>query len=127
MPVFDENDDLNEITPLLLTNTPDVDNQPQLDQIKITKICNFPLKFVFINSIFLNLMSIAMILCERLQRNHFSFEDISIISYKTLNGFILWTSSIMFIYSISSILTSKITKISLYFCHFLLNIYCLSF
>ena len=127
MPVFDENNDLNEITPLLLTNTPDEDNQPQLEQIKITKICNFPFKFVFINSIFLNLMSIAMILCERFQRNHFSFEDISIISYKTLNGFILWTSSIMFIYSISSILTSKTTKISLYFCHFLLNIYCLSF
>jgi hypothetical protein len=107
MPVYDENNDLNEITPLLLTNTPHVDNQLQLDQIKITKICNFPLKFVFINSIFLNLMSITMILCERLQRNHFSFEDISIISYKTLNGLILWTSSIMFIYSISSILTSK--------------------
>ena len=26
MPVFDENNDLNEITPLLLTNTPDEDN-----------------------------------------------------------------------------------------------------
>ena len=108
MPVYDENSDLNEITPLL-SNTHDSDNQSQPEHTTIKKIRNFPIKFILINSILLNLMSILMILCERLQGNHFSFEDISIISYKTLNGFILWSSSIMFTYSIFSILTSKKT------------------
>ena len=54
---------------------------------------------------------------ECIQDNHFSLDDISIISYKTLNGFVLWTSCIMLAYSVVSLFTGITLSIS-YYCQF---------
>lgn len=99
-------EDLNEITPLLLSNEQSNNESNETNDQSIKSV-RFPIKFTIFNSTCLILLNIAMIVCECIQSDHFSLEDLSVVSYKTLNGFILWTSIIMLIYTVVSLLNGK--------------------
>ena len=70
-------------------------------------VSQYPLKYVIIHSLFSVLLSSGMIVCERLQDNHFTLNDVTVLSYRTLNGFILWAAATNILYSIMALVTSK--------------------
>ena len=67
----------------------------------------YPTMFIIFHSIISISLSAAMIVCERLQPNKFTFDDLEVFSYKTLNGFILWAASTNIMYSLLAIFTGR--------------------
>ncbi len=66
------------------TNNLIVDNKTQKIQLQENINKEYPIKFVLINSIFLLVFNLIIIIGERTQPNCFSFEDINVISYRLL-------------------------------------------
>jgi hypothetical protein len=65
----------------------------------------FPLKFVVLNLSFSILLNVLMIIGERTQPNHFQTNDLEIISYHTLNGFILYASTFNLVFALLGLVT----------------------
>jgi hypothetical protein len=67
----------------------------------------YPVRYVLLNSILTAIISVFMIGCERTQTNRFEFNDILIISYRSLNGLVLLGSALSLFYSFLAILTGN--------------------
>ncbi len=75
-----------------------VDNKIQKAQFQERINKEYPIKFVIFNSIILFIFNLAMIIAERSQPDYFTFGDITVLSYRTLDGLILFASIVNLIY-----------------------------
>lgn len=73
------------------------------ENFQLRLVNQYPLKYIIIHSIMSIMLSSGMIVCERLQDNHFTANDFTVLSYRTLNGFVLWASATNIVYSIKII------------------------
>jgi hypothetical protein len=74
---------------------------------------HFPTKFIVFNMSFSILLNVFMIIGERTQPNSFEANDLEIISYHTLNGFILYASIFNIAFAILGLITSELNLIRL--------------
>jgi hypothetical protein len=90
-----------------------VDNKIQQAQLQERINKEYPIKFIVFNSIILFIFNLAMIIAERTQPDSFTFGDVTVISYRTLDGLILFASIINLIYFGLAIFSSNLPIIFL--------------
>lgn len=74
-------------------------------QLQLRTRNEYPVCYVTFNSIVICIASVSLIVLERLQTDHFTFDDLNIISYRTLDGLVLLISMVNILFAILGLLT----------------------
>ena len=97
------NDDYNETNGESTRNDNRVKNHKDIFNAKIKK--EYPNKYVIINSLILITFCTCIIVGERMQPDRFTIGDITIVSYRTLDGLVLVSASLNILFSVFAFLT----------------------
>lgn len=77
-------------------------------QLQLRTRNEYPVCYVTFNSIVICIASVSLIVLERLQTDHFTFDDLNIISYRTLDGLVLLISMVNILFAILGLLTGNL-------------------
>ncbi len=74
-------------------------------------ISEFPIKYVIFQTIFAFILNVSIIVCEHLQTDHFTLDDLDLISYRTLDIIVLLAAIINIFIALVNFLTSKLNSL----------------
>ena len=112
---------IDENTPFISSNGVlefiyDRPNEPQSNtsneyfalQIRNKLRSEFPTKYVIFQTLFVIGLNASIIICERFQTDHFTLDDLNLVSYRTLDGIVILASITNITIAIVNFLTSKL-------------------